>query len=421
MPETRSATETVEPYKLSEIFSIVPEYDGNSIFLNTFISSCTTAQSMAVGNQSTLLVLHIKNKLRGRAAELVNSRDPSSWDEIRDLLENHFGDSRDLSALIQDLQRMRQMPNESPLTFAARLQTHEAKMHAAVNKQNLTAKEKSAQIALIESMALNSLLTGVEPRIGQILRASDPDDIVTAISRIRRELQLHHLETQKFSNSRTGPTQIRKPPTPTTPIKQCTFCKRTGHSFNECMTRQRQFQQPPNNTNNFRPHPFPQNNQSNGYGQRNVPQHNRPPQNGAHMAASGSNNNNNNNNGNRPPNFFRNQRTHHFNETNHNNSYDYDDYDYDYDSGYETMNNQNYEEHYDNYDSTCYPGTSNDYPENYQSPSQQFQDSNKNFHARPPQAAPPDHQVDNLQSQIQTMNLEDSFNPNLNFPEQGFL
>lgn len=418
MPETRSAIETVEPYKISEIFSIVPDYDGNPIFLNTFISSCTTAQNMAVGNQSTLLVLHIKNKLRGRAAELVNSRNPSSWDEIRDLLENHFGDSRDLSSLIQDLQRMRQMPNESPLTFAARLQTHEAKMHSAVNKQNLTTKEKSAQITLIESMALNSLLTGVEPRIGQILRASDPDSIVTAVSRMRRELQLNHLEAQKFSNNRNGPTQTRKPPTP---IKQCSFCSRTGHTYNECLIRQRQFQQPHNSNNNFRPNPFSHNRQSNGYRPQNGFQHNRPSTSGTNTPPSHNNNNNNYNNGNsnRPPNFFRHQKTHHLNDTN----YEYDEYD----SGYETSNLQkdlSYENQYHDFSSH----DSHDFPDYYHT-SQYFQDnfqhfqdnSNPNFHPKPPQTAPPDLQVENLQNQIQTMNLEDSFDPNLNFPEQGFL
>ncbi|KAJ8944031.1 hypothetical protein NQ318_021747 [Aromia moschata] len=127
--------EIVEPYKLIEIFSIIPDYDGNQINLVTFLNSCKTAYDMAVGNQKVLLTVHIKNKLKGRAAELVNSRNPNTWDEIKNLLENHFGDRRDLTSLIQDLQRMRQLSGESPLTFIARLQTHEAKMHASIHKQ----------------------------------------------------------------------------------------------------------------------------------------------------------------------------------------------------------------------------------------------------------------------------------------------
>lgn len=39
---------------------------------------------------------------------------------------------------------------------------HEAKMPFAVNKQYLTTKDKQAQITLIDSTALNTLLTGIE-------------------------------------------------------------------------------------------------------------------------------------------------------------------------------------------------------------------------------------------------------------------
>lgn len=61
-------------------------------------------------------------------------------------------------------------------------------MIAVINKQVLTSKENQAQINLIESMTLNSLLNGLEPKIGQVLRAGDPEDIISAISRIKIEL-----------------------------------------------------------------------------------------------------------------------------------------------------------------------------------------------------------------------------------------
>lgn len=53
-------------------------------------------------------------------------------------------------------------------------------MFAAMNKHNLTTKEKQ-----LDSMALNSLLTGLEPRIGNVVGATDPVDILTDVSRMK--------------------------------------------------------------------------------------------------------------------------------------------------------------------------------------------------------------------------------------------
>lgn len=72
---------------------------------------------MFVGQQKILLTFLIKNKLRGQVAELVNSFNPGILNIITKLLETHLGDFRDLTSLIQDLQRIRQLPHESPLTY----------------------------------------------------------------------------------------------------------------------------------------------------------------------------------------------------------------------------------------------------------------------------------------------------------------
>lgn len=94
MPETiQKPTSVIEPYKLCANFAISPEYDGNSIFLNTFISTCKFClQYGFYDTQQALVVLHINNKLRGKAAELVNSRNRTQWDKMKTLLDNHFGD-----------------------------------------------------------------------------------------------------------------------------------------------------------------------------------------------------------------------------------------------------------------------------------------------------------------------------------------
>lgn len=60
-------------------------------------------------------------------------------------------------------------------------------MNSTINKQNLRVEEKQAQSDSIEFMALYRILTGLEPKLGQIVCGYYPFDIVTTISRIKRE------------------------------------------------------------------------------------------------------------------------------------------------------------------------------------------------------------------------------------------
>lgn len=454
--ERQAPPHDIEPYKLSEIFSLIPDFDGNPIFLNTFLNSCTTAFDMTVGEQSILLTIHIKNRLKGRASELVNSRNPETWEDIRELLETYFTDTRDLNCLMADLQRMRQLSNESPLTFIARVQTHESKMISVINKSYLSAGQKCAQSMLIQSMCLNTLLTGLEPKLGQLIRASNPTDMMTAISRVKRELQLNYFENQKFSNPKNN---IPKRPLPQL-VKVCSFCKRTGHVFNECRQRQQQFQQPTQNPNfrpNFQPQTFqsqrPIQNNNPNFNRSTIPSQNfRQPSNLSPNFRQNPNPNfrpNTNSNNFRPP-----QRTHHINQSDYYTDNNQSEYQNQYDNfnpnqydqnnqsplheNYYPANSSQYDNQYDQYDTNyCFDTNASNNSNAYclESDTNYNFDNNSNFEISPctqnenfPQATllgdPPYTQIqtdlDSIQNQVQTLNLDD-WNPNLNIPEQKFI
>lgn len=425
MPETRAQTSNntanaqadIEPYKLSEIFSLIPEFDGDQISLGTFLNACDCANDMTVGNQKVLLVIHIKNRLRGRAAQLVNSRNPSSYAEIKRLLNLHFGDSRDLSSLIQDLQRLKQLQGESPLTFFNRLQVLNAKMHAFIQKTpTLNNDQKIAQCTLIDAMALNTLLTGMEPRLGQIIRAGDPRDLPDAHARIRRELQLSYFEVQKSNKTinavkRENNIQLKRAPSQGA---KCYTCGRTGHMSYECRSQQPQ-----------RPNYF----QNNSYIKREGQQTQTTNSNNAQQPQTPF----------RPsiatqqfqgqarpsviqkgPNFQSNQHRAHY--MNYNSQY----YGYPDDNSYEyypETPQESFQEspEYDGYDYNQYdPNISAIHTGDYQ-----------NFLSLPNQNHPPNEystqetveqptMLQEIQDQIQTLNL-DNMDPNLNFPEQNFL
>lgn len=426
MPDTRSQTQNsqpqnsqnqnsgetaavIEPYKLSELFALIPEFEGDQISLSTFLNACDCAYNLGTADQKTLLVFHIKNKLKGRAAQLINSRSPETFSELKRLLETHFGDSRDLTALIQDLQRVRQLPGESPLTFFNRLQVLNAKMLSSVQKTlKLSTEQKAAQCTLIETMALNTLLTGLEPRLGQIIRACNPTDLIEAQQRIKRELQLSYFENQKFNKplAPKPPQPIRRPPMP--PPK-CNTCGRVGHISKDCRSQQTQnFNPYQTNTQNSQNYPRPM-----SYQNQNSPQM-RPNNNFQSQQRPQANINSQF----RPfnpknPGYFSNQHRAHY--VNLEDQYQEEPY---------SLSSDEY--YYDNYSQE----TQNYYENNYQyfdEYSSQPIDSQdyQNFLTLPHQNHPPNQQsqantTSELEGQIQMLNLDD-FNPNANFPEQAFL
>lgn len=88
-----------------------------STFFDTFLIACPTAQAISY-NEVVL------PELRGRAAKLVNSGEPTSWDEIG-TPKSHFGDSRNLisNSLFWTVSESGNCPTTS---FADGFHTHEA-------------------------------------------------------------------------------------------------------------------------------------------------------------------------------------------------------------------------------------------------------------------------------------------------------
>ncbi|KAL1493933.1 hypothetical protein ABEB36_009613 [Hypothenemus hampei] len=216
IPDSRLGSAMSPIYNLKDIFMLIPEYDGDPISLNSFLNACNTAYSICSGDQHIFLIIRIKNQLRGRAAQLINSRDLNQWEEISNLLNIHFGDPRDINSLILDLQKLKQLPQENPITFCNR-------------------GPKVSAIGSNRNMTLNTLLTGLEPKIGQIIRASSPNSIVDAVQRIKREMQLSYFEDQR-SNIRS---QSNSKPSPSRSQKFCNYCRKPGHLISECRTKVR--------------------------------------------------------------------------------------------------------------------------------------------------------------------------------------
>lgn len=228
----------VQVYKLTELFALIPDFEGDAVLLESFITACNTAFEICTEEQQVLLTIHIKNKLKGRASQVVNSKFLDHWVAVRNVLLENFGDKRNLSSLIHDLQLLKQ-GKDNPKNYVLKIQSMNSKIHAAINIQpNLSNAQRQSQRELIDNMCLDQLLTGLEPRLGQIIRASNPLNILEASQRIERESQLIYLENKSVSNNfnrnfkepRFKSNRNFQNKSPIT----CFNCGKQGHKSNEC-------------------------------------------------------------------------------------------------------------------------------------------------------------------------------------------
>lgn len=256
---------TDNSYKLSEIFSLIPEYDGDQITLSNFIRSCSSAFSIINDSQKELLIVHLRNKLKGRAANIINSRDFTDWDSIKAVLTSHFGEKRDTTSLIHDLQLLFQTPNESAVSFYNRVQVHFSKITNSIElSSELTTSEKKNQIKFCEGICLRTVLTGLQSNIRTIIRSQNPEDLCEVGKLIVDEEKLMYLE--KTRNQSHNPRKTISEPLvnhvrPKTFF--CSYCKKPNHKITEC--RKLQYRNSQHNTSTHLNTNFSSNNNYNKY------------------------------------------------------------------------------------------------------------------------------------------------------------
>lgn len=292
--------------KLNSLRHLVPEYNGDQATLSDFISACNfiseqIEEADPAVTQGFLFV--VKNKLVDKAKQFISSRNINDWPSIRQLLIGHFGDCRDTESLLRDLTACIQKHSETPRTFVQRIENLLTKLRNTISlDETLTNPIRATLNNSHERIALKTLLAGLSDPIGSIIRSQRPASIDEAIQLIIEEENIYYL---KNKNS----PQISKQSQKIVPranfsndqrrdYKSCNYCKKIGHTINEC--RKRQF----NNRNQN------EQNTSHGFSNNHQPNYSRFGNNNTQGRA---NFNPNRPNQNPPYNFARNSNSGHFN------------------------------------------------------------------------------------------------------------
>lgn len=175
-----------------EIQSIIPKFDGDDKLLNLFISKCEYVIRNFRGDnnpaQQTYLFHCITSKLVGKAAVLISERENiSSWESLKELFIQHFGDPRSEACINIELENLKIKQGESYIDFCHRIQNVRSSL---ISKVNLLTDEgiKAAKIIIYNNTALNVFLYNLPEDLIKFVRLNKCETLENALSVVTEEI-----------------------------------------------------------------------------------------------------------------------------------------------------------------------------------------------------------------------------------------
>lgn len=170
--------------EFSVLLKFIKPFDGSREKLNPFISNCQNAYNLANKSQKPILFKYILSQLEGRAESTCNIKDFESLEQFLEFLKQQFGERKHYAHLLSELQDCKQSSIESVNQYALKIETCLAKLLTEINISIPTKRktELTGRVAAMEDLALHTFMIGLHPRLSQIVRCRDPDNLNAAVN-----------------------------------------------------------------------------------------------------------------------------------------------------------------------------------------------------------------------------------------------
>lgn len=197
----------------NEMIKLVPLFDGEKRHLNLFIRKCEYIISRFRGNETqNQYVMHtLTSRLIGNAASLISEReDIDTWDELKLLLTQHFGDPRSEECINIELETLKIRTGESFLDFCTRIQTVRSVLMSKVN-QIADANMRASKKIIYEHTALNVFLYNLPENMVRIVRLKGPTTLEEALAVVLEEVNFHDQYQMKSKMLNNSSSATQKP------------------------------------------------------------------------------------------------------------------------------------------------------------------------------------------------------------------
>lgn len=208
--QSAPTVETITPIP-GEMLKLIPLFDGDKRHLNLFIRKSEYVIVRYRGSAfQDLYVYHaVTSRLTGDAAALLSEReDVASWSELKQLLEQHFGDPRSEECIAIELENLKIKHGESFLDFCNRIQSVRSNLMSKINMIQDEPLKKS-KIIISNSKALEVFLYNLPEDMVRIVRLNAPKTLEDALRIVLEEVNFH--ERYNLRNKNTNPKPFTFP------------------------------------------------------------------------------------------------------------------------------------------------------------------------------------------------------------------
>jgi hypothetical protein len=196
-----------------EMIDIIPRFEGDDKQLDLFIRKAeyVIQRFRGIGENARVqdeYVFHsVTSRLIGRAATLLSERgDLVSWNQLKVVLRQHFGDPRSEQCIAIELENLKIKQGESYTDFCNRIQHVRSTLFAKVNEID-DAGLRSAKTIIYNNTALNSFMYNLPEYMLRIVRLRGCTTLESALGVVTEEVNFQY---QYNSKNHTRPMPLQQ-------------------------------------------------------------------------------------------------------------------------------------------------------------------------------------------------------------------